>query len=143
MPFAGGRAHVPAGAEARADARCGAARMGGDQRQRRGRDALDAPGLAEARGADGEELLLHLVREARQPLVVEVGGQQRQIVAAVAGDVLGLAIEINRVFRVGLEPAHKMSGNLGKLRPDARKNRERELRLRRELEGRAARRRPD
>ena len=81
--------------------------------------------------------LISLERPERRA-IVEVGRQDRQIVAAVAGDILGLAIEINRVFGVGFEPAHKVSGNIGKLRPDTGKNSERELGLRRELEGRAA-----
>ena len=138
LPLAGGRltSRPERGAGGRA---LGAARMCGDQRQRGRRDALDPPGLAEARGADGEELLLDLVGEARQPLIVEVGRQQRQVVAAVSGDVLGLTIKINRVFRVRLKPAHKRSRYIGKSRPNASKNREGELRLRRKLEGRAAR----
>ena len=80
--------------------------------------------------------LISLERPGEAP-IVEIGGQDRQIVAAIAGDVLGLAIEINRVFRVRFEPGNKMSRNIGKFRPDAGKNSDRELGLRRELEGRA------
>ena len=78
--------------------------MRGDQRQSRGGDALDAPGLTQARGADGDELLLDFVGEPREATIVEIGRQGRRIVAAIARDVLGLAIQIDRVFRVSLEP---------------------------------------
>ena len=112
----------------------GLPRMRGDERQRRRGHALDAAGLSQADGTNGDELLLDLVGQAREARIIEVGRQGRRIVAAIAGDVLGLAIEINRVFRVGFEPANKMSGDIAKLRPDARKNSERKLGLRRELE---------
>ena len=107
--------------------------MRGDERQRRRGDALDAAGLAQADGADGDELLLDFVGEAGEAPIVEVGRQGGGIVTAVAGDVLGLAIEINGVFRVRFESANKMSRDIAKFRPDARKNIERELGLRREL----------
>src|SRR3984957_2861157 len=107
--------------------------MRGDERQRRRSDALDAPRLSQADGADGDELLLDFVGEPREATIVEVGRQSGGIVATVAGDVLGLAIEINRVFRVGFEAANKISWDIAKFRPDARKNIEWELGLRREL----------
>ena len=109
--------------------------MRGEQRQGRGGDPLDPPGLTQARRTHGDELLLDLVGEAREATIVEVGRQHRRIVAAIAGDVLGLAIEINRVFRVRLEARDKMSRNIRELRPDARKNSEAKLGLRGELEG--------
>ena len=87
-------------------------------KRRRG-DALDAAGLSQADGADGNELLLDFVGEAGEAPIVEVKGQSGRIIAAVAGDVLGLAMEINGVFRVGFEPANKISGDIAKLRPDA------------------------
>src|SRR5271170_8513272 len=112
--------------------------MRGDKRQCRRGDAFDAPGLTQTDRADGDELLLDFVGEAREAPIVEVGRQDSRIVAAVASDVLGLAVEINKVFRVRFEPANKRSGNVAKLRPDARKNIERKLGLRRQFEGRAA-----
>ena len=107
--------------------------MRGDERQRRRGDALDAPRLSQADGADGDEFLFDFVGQTGEATIVEVGRQSGGIVAAVAGDVLGLAIEINRVFRVGFEATNKMSWDIAKFRPDARKNIERELGLRREL----------
>ena len=89
--------------------------MRGEERQSRRGDALDAAGLTQARRADREELLLDFVGEPREAAIVEVGRQDRRIVAAIARDVLGLAIKINRVFRVGFEPGNKMSGNIGQV----------------------------
>ena len=103
--------------------------MRGEERQSGRGDPLDAPGLTQARRADREELLLDFVGEPGEAPIVEIGRQDRQIVAAIARDVLGLAIEINRVFRVGLKPRNKMSRNIGKLRPDVRKMSNRELAL--------------
>ncbi len=112
--------------------------MRGDERQGRWSDAFDATGLTETCGASGDELLLDLIRKAGKAGIVEVGWQNGRIVAAVASDILGLVIKINGVFGVGLEPAHQVSGDLVKFRPDACKNSDRKLRLRREVEGRAA-----
>ena len=80
-----------------------------EERQRCRRDALNAAGLTQARWTDGDELLLDLVGEARETGIVEVGGQHRRIVAAIAGDVLGLAVEINRVFRVSFKSGNNRS----------------------------------
>src|ERR1700735_5875110 len=108
--------------------------MRGDQSQSRRSDALDPPGLTQTRGPNGDELLLDLVGEARKASIVEVGRQDRRIVAAVAGDVLGLAIKINGVFCVGLETRDKICRNICKLRTDAGKNSCGELRLTRAID---------
>src|ERR1700733_3709019 len=113
--------------------------MRGDERQRRWGHPLDAPGLAQTDGTDGDELLLDFVGEPREASIVEVRGQNGRIVAAVADDILSLPVEIHRVFRICFEPANKMSRDIAKLRPDAGKNSERKLGLRRQLEGRAPR----
>ena len=89
--------------------------MRGDERQRRRGDAFDATRLTQADGTNGDELLLDLVGQAREARIIEVGRQGGRIVAAIAGDVLGLAIKINRVFRVGFEPVNKRSGNIGQV----------------------------
>ena len=73
----------------------------------RRRHALDAPRLTQAHRADGDELLLDFVGEPGEAPIVEVGRQDRRIVAAVAGDVLGLAIKINGVFRVRFKPGEQ------------------------------------
>ncbi len=112
--------------------------MRGDERQGGRRYAFNAPGLTQARRADREELLLDFVGEPGEARVVQVSRKNRRIIAAIAGDVLGLAVEINGVFRVGFKSRYKICGNIGKMRPDARKNSDRELGLRRKLEGRAS-----
>ena len=59
-------AHVPAAEPIAAGGSLRPPRMRGDERQRRRGDALDAPSLTQADGADGDELLLDFVGEARR-----------------------------------------------------------------------------
>ena len=73
----------------------GLPRMRGDERQRRWGHAFNAAGLSQAHRADGDELLLDLVGEAREAPIVEIGGQGGRVVASVARDVLSLPIEVN------------------------------------------------
>ena len=70
---------------------------------RRGRDAGDARGLSHRGGTNLLELLPHFVREPADARVVEVRGQARFLVAALARDLFFLALDVARVFRGDLE----------------------------------------
>ena len=66
---------------------------------RRGRDARDARRLAHRGRANLLELLAHFVREPGDARVVEVVGQARFFVAALARDFFFLALDVAGVFR--------------------------------------------
>src|SRR5580698_1328410 len=110
--------------------------MRSDQRQRGWGGALDPPGLAEARGPRGEELRLQLIREAGKARVVEIVGDRQGLAAAIPGDVLVLAVEIDRVFGVGLEAAGELGRDRREVGPDARQCIEAKIWLGGEFEGR-------
>src|SRR5262245_66395530 len=108
--------------------------MRDQERQRRRRHAVDAAGLADGARADRRELLLGLVGKPRQLRVVERLRQFEAFVAAVRGDVGGLAREIDVVQRVDLELLGDLRRELAEARPDARELRHADARMRYELE---------
>ena len=69
------------------------------QRDGGGSDAADARGLAHGLRARLLELEQHLGGEAAHAVIVEVGGDRRVLVAALAFDLLALAFQVASVLR--------------------------------------------
>ena len=73
------------------------------QRQRRRGHAVDLAGVTDGAGTRGLELMAYFVRQPGDGGIVERVRQFEAFIAAIRLDVLGLAIEIDRVFRIDLE----------------------------------------
>src|SRR6185436_2749440 len=93
-----------------------------EQRDRRGRHARDARGLADVARPDPRELLAQLVREPGDATVVEIPRQHRAGFALLPLDLDALALDIARVVGVDREAAHPLldafrveRGKLGRL----------------------------
>src|SRR5579875_1093575 len=78
------------------------------QGNRCGRDAADAARLPQCCRTHMFQLARNLSRQSAHVVVVEVIGNRRGLVAALAFDLLALAIEVTRVFRLHLD----LRGNL-------------------------------
>src|SRR6185295_3004466 len=72
-------------------------------RQRAGRDALDARGLAQSDGTRGGELRAHFGREPADASVIEIRIEAQIFVALECFDVERLAFKVARIERIDLQ----------------------------------------
>src|SRR5262245_939099 len=108
-----------------------------EQRQRRRGDAVHARGLADSGRARGRKLLADLVGQPRELRIVEALGQLQAFVAAIRGDIRGLAGQVDLVFGIDLELRGNLCRQIGKLRPDPPKLSDPDIRVREQLESAA------
>ena len=106
--------------------------------ERRRRDAVDAPGLAETGGPHGGEFLAHFVRKAADRGVVEVGRQFERLVAPHRRGVRLLTFEIDGILRVDADLFGDPGRNAGKRGPDTRKPRPVDAGMGKQIEAGAA-----
>ena len=101
----------------------------GQQRQRCGGHALDPPCLAESLRSDGDQLVAAIRRTAPADRpIIEALGQAQNLVAAEAGDILRLPVQIDGIFGIDLDLRGGLGVDAAELRPDAAQNSEIDLR---------------
>jgi hypothetical protein len=108
------------------------------QSQRRRRHAIDLAGMADGARLIRRQLLLDLVGQTFQRRIIEIVRQREALVAAIGGDIGGLAREIDVVFGVDLDLRDDLWLKCSELRPDFRKIGDSDIRIGQQLEGAAA-----
>src|ERR1043166_4637818 len=91
--------------------------MGGDQRQRGRRHAVNASRLANGSGPNRFQLLPHLVRERGYLAEIERIRQLQRLVAPERRHIGSLAVQIDRVLRVDFDLLRNTLRDPAELRP--------------------------
>ena len=95
------------------------------------------PACPIVRGRIAASFCLHFVGQTRKRREVEIVRQLQAFVAPKSGDIGGLAIQVDRIFRIDLELLGNFRIELAEPRPDARQIPRTDRRIGQKLEGRA------
>ena len=112
--------------------------MRNEQRQRRRRHAIDPARMSDRARTMRLHFLFHFVRQTGQRRVIEIVRQRETFVAPIGRDISGLAREIDVVLGIDLDLLCDVRRERAEARPNAREIRDRDIRIRQQLERAAA-----